>query len=162
MGFPITRLFGAIVVAQIGTWAGLGYFIYSQQQTQLRILALEGELLAHRNQRSLEHPTSRVGAGAGPESDPPVGDSISGPGLGGAAKPSCEWGFHSFWATPTISRDLCFLLVVLVVLLVIGTFLRWRLGTGEVEVVSPRVRSPKEIAHRQLAELRLRHHGFGQ
>ena len=51
--------------------------------------------------------------------------------------------------------------MVLAGLLVVGAIWRWRVG-GEAEDFSPRVRSPKELAHRQLAELRLRHHGFGQ
>lgn len=160
MGFPIRLYVGALAISQLSVIVLLGVNLWEQRQLRLQLGELNvGSLPGHRTGGQVEQesggsgdpwPGSHTNSGAGPPKNPQVGQfplgTLSGPQ---SREFSFGWWFLGLCLSLSAILGLGFL------------WIRVRAPTEpSLDPLSPT--SQKEVAQRQLAELRLRRHGFGE
>ena len=157
-------LWSLLVVGNLISLAGFGVTLYQQQLDRLSLRELQLRLELAGEQRSSWTTASgqerRSGAGPG---DPEPGKTELGRGVEPAESPrvAVTPGNSSVFGESKLVVGLLFGLVVLVLVLITGLVVcRWTACGIEESETSP-TEKQRRLAQRQLAELRLRRHGFG-
>ena len=159
MGISIHWYFGALAIAQLGTIGILGLTYWEQRQLQIQLRELSEDswfqrgsgLKVARNSGFPGGPTppGRTTLGSEPPQSPEVGQfSIKQQGEG-----LSQFGLGGL------------LLILISVLILVFTFGWWCLKREQKRIAEVEIGSPinqRQLAQRQLAELRLRRHVFGR
>ena len=152
-----------LLLAQVSSWIGLAAVAYFQYQEAIILREVQDSLL----ELSWEEKAKRVSArGSGRPGNGGGGSEPDSPELYPFANSDkeCVWSLGaSSSATVASLLLLCGLVALLSALVVVRFFTRGREEeeSGDRTPKSP-IEHQRELAQRQLAELRLRNHGFGR
>lgn len=159
MGIPFRSYFGAIVALQLGSLAGFVWLVANQYQLQNQLWQIQTQLEIPGNIKLQTKGFETLASGSG---DPSGGPSpLTGVEAKGDPQRKVVVVPDSFSVNLSLGQLAWGLVISLIGLLVLGFFLtrRERVGEGVIHL-SPKAQ--RDLAQRQLAEVRLKRHVFGR